>query len=365
MGYVLNTVRSGGRRRAAEIDELTQLRDVADHPSIDHALQVVRELLDMDVAYTTELTPTLQIFQHLSGDSESFGLAEGAAMDIDATYCKRVLDGRLSGIMPDVKGDPRSASLPITVDADVGAFVSVPLRLSDGTVPGTLCAASHAPKPGLGYRDLQFLRVFARLIADQIERHNLEEGRRDLERQAAAAEILMTAVAARDSYTADHSRQVVEHAVAVGRILGRSGDDLADLEKVALLHDIGKIGTPDEILRKPGPLSPAEWETMREHPILGERLIRETTGLEHLGPALRAEHERWDGSGYPDGLAAEEIPIASRITFVCDAYNAMTTDRPYRSALPEASAREAVRSGAGSQFCPVSAAALLAVLDRN
>jgi HD-GYP domain-containing protein (c-di-GMP phosphodiesterase class II) len=316
----------------------------------------------MDVAYATEMTDSIQTFKVLRGDGESFGVAEGTTMDVEQTYCQRVLDGRLPNVNADVKGDPRSAAMAITEAADVGAFVSVPLRRFDGSLAGTLCAASHEAKPEFGYRDLQFLQVFARLIADQIERLALEEQKRDLELQAAMAQALVAAVGARDSYTGAHSRDVVERAIAVARQLGLEQAEIADVEKVALLHDIGKIAVPDAILHKPGPLSPQEWEQMRRHPEFSAELIAEVPGLAHLAPALRAKHERWDGGGYPDGLAGEEIPIASRITFVCDAYDAMTTNRPYRRALSAEEARAEIWAGAGSQFCPVSAAALLAVL---
>ena len=238
----------------------------------------------------------------------------------------------------------------------------MPLRHSDGSVSGTLCAARHRAKPELGYRELQFLQVLARLISDQLERQRLEAEKRSLELEEATAHTLVAAVSARDNYTREHSREVVERAGAVAALIGLSPEERADVEKVALLHDIGKIGVPDAILHKPGPLSEAEWETMRRHPVLAERLIGEVPGLDHLAPALRAEHERWDGRGYPDGLAGEQIPIASRITLVCDAYNAMTTDRPYRAALSPAAARREIAAGAGSQFCPGAAAVLLAVL---
>ena len=174
---------------------------------------------------------------------------------------------------------------------------------------------------------------------------------------------LIAAVEARDAYTGEHSACVVEHAVAVARHLGLDDDAVAEVEQVALLHDIGKLAVPDTILRKPGPLDEEEWAIMRTHPISSDELIRNVPGLAHLAPAIRAEHERWDGGGYPDGLAGERIPLSSRITLVCDAYHAMTSDRPYRRALPETEARAQIRAGAGSQFCPTAAAALLEILD--
>jgi HD-GYP domain-containing protein (c-di-GMP phosphodiesterase class II) len=171
---------------------------------------------------------------------------------------------------------------------------------------------------------------------------------------------LLVALEARDFYTSAHSKQVVELAARVAGRLGLDHDAMCDVEQVALLHDIGKVGIPDAILQKQGPLDEQEWQLMRQHPIVGEHIIAGTPGLSHLAPAMRAEHEHWDGSGYPDGLAGEEIPLASRITLACDALNAMTHDRPYRPAMTLERAQEELRSCAGSQFDPQAVEALIA-----
>jgi HD-GYP domain-containing protein (c-di-GMP phosphodiesterase class II) len=362
---VLETGADGVREAEfrGEIDDLVNLREAAETSSVSRAVEAVREFLGMEVAYASEFVDGQQVFRNVRGDKESFGVDNGTRFDLGQTYCERVLSGRLPNLIPDVRADDRAASLAVTEAADVGAFVSVPLRFSDGRLFGTLCAASHEAQPSLGYRELQFLKVFARLISDQLERGALEHRTRELEMQAAAAEALVAAVQARDSYTGEHSRDVVAHAGAVARMLGLGEAEVVDVERVALLHDIGKIAVPDAILGKPAALNEDEWKVMREHPALGERLIRATPGLAHLAPAIRAEHERWDGGGYPDGLRAEQIPLASRITLVCDAYHAMISDRPYRAALPAAAARAEIEANAGTQFCPVAARALLAVLD--
>ena len=127
----------------------------------------------------------------------------------------------------------------------------------------------------------------------------------------------------------------------------------------ALLHDVGKLAIPNEILHKPGPLNDAEWRVMAEHPVIGERILRRTPQLGHLAPVVRHEHERWDGNGYPDGLAGTDIPIASRIILACDAYNAMITTRPYREAMSAADAVAELRDKSGTQFDPQVVAALL------
>jgi len=175
--------------------------------------------------------------------------------------------------------------------------------------------------------------------------------------------VFLTAVEARDQYTAVHSRKVVKLARAVARRLGLDDAQLREVESVALLHDLGKIAMPDAILRKPGPLTEHEQALMRQHPIVGAQMVSSIPELEHLDPAIRAEHERWDGTGYPDGLAGLAIPVTSRIVFVCDAYHAMTSDRPYRRALtPEAAITE-IANESGRQFCPSAAGALLHLLQ--
>jgi response regulator RpfG family c-di-GMP phosphodiesterase len=347
---------------ATSTDDLARLREVAQERAVENAVDAVREFLGMDVAYATEMTEEEQHFKVLRGDGESFGVGEGTVMPAEATYCRKVLDGRLPNVMPDLAADERTASMPITQQAGVGSFVSVPLRFSDGTLHGTLCAASHDARPELGYRELQALHVFARLIADQFEREHLETRYRELHQQNSAMAALIGAVEARDAYTADHSREVVELATAVSDRLGLDGQAAEQVRQVALLHDIGKISIPDAILCKPGPLDDEEWREMRRHPIYGERLVCQVPGLESLGPAVRGEHERWDGNGYPDGLAGEEIPIASRIVLACDAYHAMISDRPYRSAMDPADARRELADNAGTQFDPEVIEALLAVI---
>jgi putative nucleotidyltransferase with HDIG domain len=343
--------------------DVADLSDVAIEPSVERAVAAVREFLGMDVAYATEFVDGQQHFRVLRGDGDSFGMHEGMEVPLEHTYCERVLDGRLPNLMPDVRGDERTASMHATEAADIGAFATVPITLSDGRLYGTLCAASHSAAPSLEFRDLQFLHVFARIVADQLERAEQQERTRSLEQRATATSTLLAAVGARDGYTAEHSQAVLELAVRVARHLQLDEHEIDHVRQAALLHDIGKLAIPDAILKKPGPLTDEEWEVMRTHPIISAEIVTSAGGLDELAPVLRAEHERWDGAGYPDGLSGEQIPLASRITLVCDAYNAMTSDRPYRAALSNAVAREQIAAGAGTQFCPTSARALLEVLD--
>ncbi len=163
---------------------------------------------------------------------------------------------------------------------------------------------------------------------------------------------LVSALQERDRYTGEHSESVVEMAGRVAESLGRDLEEVERIKTAALLHDIGKVGVPDQILHKPGPLDNDEWEVMRQHPAIGERILRAVPGMGRIATIVRHEHERWDGAGYPDAIGGETIPIGARIILACDAYHAMTSDRPYRAAMPHHRAVAELRSHAGSQFDP-------------
>jgi diguanylate cyclase (GGDEF)-like protein len=176
-------------------------------------------------------------------------------------------------------------------------------------------------------------------------------------------EALANALEANDEYTSTHARWITDLALRVGEELGLDARALKRLELGALFHDIGKIGIPASILAKPGPLTPEERRVVESHPFLGERILAPIARLAEVRGIVRSAHERFDGSGYPDGLAGEDIPIESRIVLACDAYHAMTSDRPYRRSLGEETARRELREAAGTQFDPEVVSALLRVLD--
>src|SRR3989440_8540418 len=170
---------------------------------------------------------------------------------------------------------------------------------------------------------------------------------------------------AKDRYTEAHSRETAELAVKVGKRLGLQGEQRRLLEYGALLHDIGKIGIPGYILQKPGPLTPEEFAVMREHPAIGERILASVPFLAPLGPIVRAEHERWNGTGYPDGLKGEEIPIEGGIIHTCDAFHAMASDRSYRKALPSEEIVAELRKEAGHQFDPRVVDVMLELIEHE
>jgi HD-GYP domain-containing protein (c-di-GMP phosphodiesterase class II) len=171
---------------------------------------------------------------------------------------------------------------------------------------------------------------------------------------------LARAVEARDRYTGWHVERVRSYSLEIGTALGLAGDALRQLEFGAVLHDVGKIGVPDAVLGKPGPLDADEWRAMRQHPEIGRRLLEAVSFLAPAIDAVAHHHERWDGMGYPAGLAGQAVPLAGRIVAVGDAFDAMTSDRPYRAGLPVEAALAEIERGRGTQFDPQIAAAFLA-----
>ena len=176
---------------------------------------------------------------------------------------------------------------------------------------------------------------------------------------------LSNALEAKDASTGRHTEEVVRLAVAAATELGLDFDAVRSVELGAVLHDIGKVRVPESILNKPGPLTESEWAIMKTHPEVGEHILRPIHSLKAILPIVRHHHERWDGTGYPDGLAGRAIPLGARIVAACDAYQAMSEDRPYRRALGETDARRELERGIGTHFDADCVAALLRALARR
>ena len=221
-------------------------------------------------------------------------------------------------------------------------------------------AAAFPPTTVLGDRELEVLGGLARQTQLALQSAASYE---TLERTfLATVEALANALEANDEYTSTHARWITDLALKVGEELGLEAEELKRLELGALFHDIGKIGIPSRILTKPGPLTEEERKMVETHPILGERILSPIEQLGEVRRIVRSAHEHYDGSGYPDRLAGTEIPLESRIVLACDAFHAMTTDRPYRKTLGVEEARRRLVEGSGSQFDPQIVDALLRVL---
>jgi len=262
---------------------------------------------------------------------------------------------------------PDTAIVMLTAFGDTEAAVEC---LRNGAAdyllkPPKVTELIRAIERALGRRRLELARSkYRRSLENRVREKTAELSRALRELEATYSQTLWSLVAAldaREHETGDHSQRVVRYSLAVARRLGLPERDLPDLGRGALLHDIGKIGVPDAILLKPGKLSEAEWAEMRRHPQIGYDILRSIHFLESSAEMVLTHQERFDGGGYPRGLAGEAIPIAARIFGIADTYDAMTSHRPYRRAVSGEEARAEIARCSGTQFDPRCADAFLSL----
>ena len=278
----------------------------------------------------------------------------------EARYPREVVDEWLSGSEAFLLRPGAIARVPgVPAELTRTTFAVAPFRIEGGR-GGCIVAAVGGE---FDERRMRLLSGVAHQAKLAIESATTVE---HLERTfVSTVEALANALEAKDEYTSSHARWITDMAVMVGRELGLDPQALKRLELGALFHDIGKIGIPNTILQKPGPLTAEERQVIESHPELGERILAPIDRLAPVRPIVRACHERWDGDGYPDGRAGEEIPIESRIILVCDAFHAMTTDRPYRGRLSREEACRRLTESAASQFDPHVVAAFLRLVENE
>ncbi len=239
--------------------------------------------------------------------------------------------------------------------------VSVPIEYQ-GQLLGVLTLASPEPR-ALGEDDLLAAEALAASLALGLRCRRYREA--EARNLLGIIRGLATALEAKDAVTRGHSARVAHLSAHLGEELGLGWASLRRLEVAASLHDIGKIGVPERVLNKAGSLSSAEWLLVRRHPVLGAEMVGEIPLLSDLAPLIRGHHERLDGSGYPDGLRGNEIPLESRVIGVCDAFDAMVMPRPYRRRRTPEAALEEIERCAGSQFDPEVVGALRRCLERR
>jgi putative nucleotidyltransferase with HDIG domain len=272
------------------------------------------------------------------------------------------LEGR-PAIVADVRTDPRWKTEPELEQTILGFHakdvLAVPI-VRGKKVLGVLMAVNRQQGSGFSETDQSLFAALAGQTAIALENAKLFEDVRNI--SVAAISSLATAIDARDPYTRGHSEDVTRVVVSLARELGWQGADLEMIEFAALLHDVGKIAVPDNILRKPQKLVPEEWDVIFLHPYHSAQIVRPVEPLRKIIPWIYHHHERWDGTGYPDHLKGEGIPEGARIIAVVDAFNAMTTNRPYHTALSDAEAMREISRTAGKQFDPRIVKAFLKVM---
>ncbi|MEJ2696071.1 MAG: HD domain-containing protein [Candidatus Sulfobium sp.] len=246
----------------------------------------------------------------------------------------------------DVSMDERFEGFPYPVKS----LLVVPLIVEDAMI-GALIASDKLDGKEFYSTDIKLISGMASACAVSIKKAFLFDDLRGM--LFGAAEAFSFAIDAKDPYTYGHSRRVAETAVGIAKEAGFSADMMNWLRLAALLHDIGKIGTPESILHKRGKLDDEEMVMIREHPVIGARMIRHIPRLKSISLWIRHHHEKYDGSGYPSGLKGEEIPFVSRIIAIADCFDALTTDRPYRRALGREEAIDIMRETEAEHFDPV------------
>ncbi|MGB2875809.1 MAG: diguanylate cyclase [Gaiellaceae bacterium] len=295
----------------------------------------------------------------LPNENRCFRIAAHSGYD-EVPELRPMLDQAIDGQVVDrIIGDRHEPFLLSSDEAELAAPLSsglpwpdlalAPLR-TEGSVDGFITVRDPATGEHSTEELLRLLVGISFQASVALQRARSFESLEDT--FVSTVEALANALEANDEYTSSHTRWITDMALKVGGELGFDAATLKRLELGALFHDIGKIGVPTSILLKPGPLSPDERKVIEMHPELGERILEPIERLAEVKTIVRSCHERWDGQGYPDGKAGDEIPMESRIIFVCDAFHAMTTDRPYRKRLGVEEACRRLREGAGTQFDP-------------
>jgi HD-GYP domain-containing protein (c-di-GMP phosphodiesterase class II) len=266
----------------------------------------------------------------------------------------------------DVSKDPRYVKLPGEPRGSVKSYLGIPLIFQDRLMG--VMDLIFPQKTELTREELAFLEIAGHMVSSSLQaffsREEAVREQQELRRTLyGSITALSQAVEAKDTYTSNHLQDVSQITQKIGLKMGLSEEELEDLYLAAVLHDIGKIGIPDSVLRKPDKLTFEEWQIMKQHPIIGERILSNIPKMSSAAKLVRWHHERWDGKGYPDGLKGEEIPLSARILAVVDAYSAMREKRPYRDGLSKEEAIAELKKNSGTQFDPRVVEVFLSLYD--
>jgi HD-GYP domain-containing protein (c-di-GMP phosphodiesterase class II) len=346
-------VLSNVARKVSSISEVSRL--------VAHVMRVVEHILNAAAASVLLVDEDKQELFFEFADGDAGGVLKEVRMSIDSGIAGWVARNGRPLIVNDVRRDPRFYP---GVDRATGfmtrSIMCVPLKVH-GKVIGAIEVLNKVDGSDFNERDLRAIESVASGAGIAID--NVRLGQELLYGYRNTVKALAAAIDAKDPYTCGHSQRVKEYALIGAHALSLSLADLEAIEYAGILHDVGKIDVDDSILRKPGPLTPDEWVHIRRHPAAGARLV---VGLPRLHLARKLvlhHHERYDGRGYPNRLRGEEIPMGSRLLAVADAFDTMTTNRSYRTAVSPQAAIAELRACVATQFCPVAVQAFISGLE--
>jgi HD-GYP domain-containing protein (c-di-GMP phosphodiesterase class II) len=337
---------------------------------VSRVSEMVQEIVRM-VQYNFKASASSLLLLDEKKKELNFEVAEGKVghqlkqihMGIDSGIAGWVARNKEPLVINDVTQDKRfNKGIDNSTGFITRSVMCVPLITHRKTV-GVLEVLNKLDEKGFGQQDLETMLSVAPTAAMATENTLLQQSILDGYKRTMKA--LASTIDAKDPYTRGHSQRVMDYALLAGVALRLPKTQLQNIEYAGILHDIGKIGVPDTVLTKSGCLTPEEWELLREHPVVGAKIIDDIPFLEKARPLVLYHHERYDGTGYPEGLKGEKIPIGARILSVVDAFDAITTERPYWHALPINDALKALHNCSGTQFCPEVTQAFISKLYIN
>lgn len=331
--------------------------------------RLLKQIVDIVIKETRADEICLALIDEPTGKlkvKESYGLSPDFVRDFQDRYSENIAgliskDKRPFLITPEVELPSELKKALENEGISSGIYVPLTIR---GNIIGLLSICRKRREHPFTPSEVELVSVLSGQAAAAIENARLYE---QLEESYLSMMVALSCVVeARDSYTDKHMKDIAEYSVAIASKLGLPESDIENIRKAALLHDLGKISVPDHILMKPGKLSEEEMDIIKRHPLNGAKIIEPVEPLKHAREIIKYHQECFDGSGYPEGLRGEKIPLGARIIAVADAFGAMTTDRPYRKALTIEQAVKELKKGAGTQFDPRLVVIFISILeDKN
>jgi len=319
---------------------------------LEQTMKPVVEVFGFDRAMVMLVDPDGEYLEYSYGVGESREAMEKlhgyrVPLTRDQNLMVRVLKKRKHVLIHDPKAAGLNPTNRILADFRPSSFILCPLIAEERTI-GILGADRRGTERHLTMNDAEFLSIFANNIATALQRARLDEELK--ESYLSFVGSLVKAIEEKDTYTRGHSERVSTMVVQMAGILGLPQAEIESLRMGSILHDVGKIGIPESIVRSPKPLTAAEFRIIQKHPLKGVEILEPIAFLRTHMYLVRNHHERWDGKGYPDGLGGDDIPLGAQMVAVADAYDAMTSSRPYRRGMPPRQALKEIRKNAGVQF---------------